>query len=498
VKRKYRKTDSEKEITSEATPVASKHSPDLSQHERLLVTVVSLHVCFMPWALGSVLLLPQCLCFVFSLVEIVILFLPSYEASIKQQARASERLLRLPAFWIGALFILYLVCGLLNPAWVYKTDHQSWWIESIHFKAWLPHGVLVPFSSGGPLRSLMLWSSAWLTGCAIAVGFTRSRMSRNLLTALTLNGGVLALLGISEKLLGVNIPASDFGAASGSLLTLSFVYKNHAGAYMLIIISCSLSLALWHFENDSKRGDKSNPSGLYVLLTLIFSGAIMTSYARGATITMLCLILIIFIIFILKWWKSIFENAVITLTIGAILFSVLIIGLYSLNAGEAWDRIANGLDGKDGSLASREIATQAGNLMAHDHFLFGVGGDSFRYVFPEYQKLYPQIWTFGDKGPRMVWEYMHNDLLQYLVEYGIVGVSILVLLIGATLYNWVRYDGYKRTYNVFILLGGVALLFAARWDFPLQCPAIFITAIALAAASWGNLRRRIKPENNKA
>ena len=67
--------------------------------------------------------------------------------------------------------------------------------------------------------------------------------------------------------------------------------------------------------------------------------------------------------------------------------------------------------------------------MAKEELWLGWGAGSWRYIFPMYQKSYPEIYyqryhpRHGWKG-RRVYHYAHNDVVQFLCEYGIVGCSL--------------------------------------------------------------------------
>ena len=82
---------------------------------------------------------------------------------------------------------------------------------------------------------------------------------------------------------------------------------------------------------------------------------------------------------------------------------------------------------------SRTLSTQATWDMAQERLQYGWGAGAFRYIFPIYQKDYESLWYHyyhkkrGWQG-RKVYQYAHNDWLQFLAEYGIVGSSFLALL----------------------------------------------------------------------
>lgn len=128
---------------------------------------------------------------------------------------------------------------------------------------------------------------------------------------------------------------------------------------------------------------------------------------------------------------------------------------------------------------SRSLARQATMDMAQARIWQGWGAGSFRYVFPMYQRNYPDIYfrTHAKHGyfGRLHWRYAHNDLLQFLAEYGVIGCSLLILSILSLLFS-----GFKFQLSALWLLLGVAgMAVHAFFDFILSSPAVWISLIAL-------------------
>jgi hypothetical protein len=148
--------------------------------ESLLLVVVAAHLIFLPWALGTMRPLAQWCSLVFSLVSIVIALLPreygeEHTGGAPFRLIPLPKLLRFPIFWLGLALLGLVVLHALNPAWEYQTDGKNWWVRAIPHAEWLPTGVRAPFERWGPWRMLLIYSSAWLTVCAIWIGFTRRR-----------------------------------------------------------------------------------------------------------------------------------------------------------------------------------------------------------------------------------------------------------------------------------------------------------------------------------
>ena len=150
---------------------------------------------------------------------------------------------------------------------------------------------------------------------------------------------------------------------------------------------------------------------------------------------------------------------------------------------------------------SRAICTKITWNMAQDKLLLGSGAGSWRYIFPLYQKSYPQIYYIRyhlRKGwiGRRVYRYAHNDIVQFLYEFGIVGCSLLLLAWGYWLYK-LCFSSSGNALAAFILLCGIGvacghavvissstarLLDRLQWLALYQCEVAFLAQRALEAS----------------
>ena len=85
-------------------------------------------------------------------------------------------------------------------------------------------------------------------------------------------------------------------------------------------------------------------------------------------------------------------------------------------------------------------------------------------------------------------QFTHQDVLQFAVEWGLIGaVGWWGLLFGG-LGRLAYLDCYRRPlgaveFGIFFALGGVLL--QSQWDFPLQMPGIALNIAVLAGLAWG-------------
>ena len=466
--------------------------------EVALLTVLSAHLIFLPWALGGMRPWAQWISLGFSVTGMLLaLANRSYTAEHSGldafTARAWPRLLRFPLFWLGIVLLGLVTAQGLNPAWAYRTDGQGWWMESKPFVAWLPAGVDVPFSRGGPWRQLIIYASAWLTVCSIWLGITRRWSVQILLTALALNGVLLAAYGVFQKMVGGG--TFWFSPGTRAWFFASFFNKNHAGAYLNLALAAATGLAAWYYVRGLRRLEKSNPSAVFAFLATCIGFAVLTSYARGATLLMVAFALLCiggFVVHYLKLPKE-FRKPAVALALLLVLGYSAKTGFDALRTHEAWDRMKAGIARDDDSLEMREKAAGAAVEMLRAQGLRGVGAGGFAFLFPAYQHAHPELVSAG--GRPLFWEHAHNDLLEIPIELGLAGVCLILGATGYWLVGLLRNHFWDNPLSAGLVVGALFTVVNAWWDFPFQCPAILITWCAFwpAAALWAQFTERHSP-----
>lgn len=436
----------------------------------------------------------QIISLVISVVTMVLALVPrNYrgEHGVTQPFRMFtwSKLHRFPIFWIGLALLIYVAIQGLNPAWTYETDGKSWWMRQIDPVHWLPAGVQVPFSSGGgSWRAIIIYATAWFTVCAIWVGFTRRRSLQLLLIAIASNGVGLAIFGIVQRFVS-NGKIFWWWSSPNDHFFASFIYKNHAGAYLNLVLAVTFGLAAWYYLRGLRRLEKSNPAGVFAFFATIITVSVLVSFARGATLFMLVYVVVAVMLFLIH--KRQFGGGKYPVGVALVLLAVLgiflTIGTTGLKLDRSWSHLARGLAGEDGSLRWRQVTRQASIDMLKDHWQGGTGAGSYRYLFPAYQQYYPEILSFG--GKRLVWQHAHNDIVQTPIELGLAGTLLMCLAGVWWLWNYVTRLAFKNTLSVSVLMGLVFGLIYAWWDFPMQCPAVFVLWCTLwpLGALWNQL-----------
>lgn len=461
--------------------------------EKLLLWLLCIHTCALAWVIGGTRLWVQIPSFVLAAITFVVALLPrTYDEEHTGANRFKlvpwPRLRRFPLFWLGLALLALVAIQALNPAWEWRSDGKSWWMRRIEYLTWLPSGVRAPFERGGPWRMLLIYSTVWLTVCALWVGITRRRALRRFFVVIAVNGLALSLFGLAQQLLG-NGKLFWFWRSPNPSFFASFIYKNHAAAFLNLTLAVACGLAGWFYLRGLRRLEKSNPSGVFVFFALCIAVAVFLSFARGATIFMVLFLCAASVGFIVHQLRSPAEQRKPAVIVGLVLaFGVLLFtGLNSFDSEKAWSRLKRGVMQEDLSLEARRTATRASIEMLEAAWPMGAGSGSFRFLFVIHQQHYPEIFMQGSR--RMWWEHAHNDIVQFPIELGLAGTLIILAGIGYLLLQLVKSYFWENPLSACVVLGLILLLAYSWWDFPLQNPAVLMLAccLAVAATMWSRL-----------
>jgi O-antigen ligase len=146
------------------------------------------------------------------------------------------------------------------------------------------------------------------------------------------------------------------------------------------------------------------------------------------------------------------------------------------------------------SVASAEIRAvvrKATADMLCDHWILGWGAGCFRYGFPLYAQKYPEIYYSGNSNKKF-WEHAHDDLLEFPVEFGVVGLLPFAVLLASAGIQLVRRKFWNNAVALLLTLGCLLVLAHAWVDFVFQNPAVLLTwsIILITAVRWTELDNR--------
>lgn len=450
--------------------------------ESALVVVAVVQLCFLPWAIGGVLLWAQLTALGLSVVALGLAvqrrtYCEPYSREGNYLLLTLPRLWRFPIFWLGLLFLGYIAIQGFNPSHVRQSDERGWWMQPVEHIAWLPTGMGTPFEYLNAWRTLVIFGSIWLLVCALWIGLTRRTAVLGIITALVINGTVLALVGILQKATGAREILWFFKVRWGYFVG-TIVYKNHAGAFFYLILTFAAALVLWHAQRSSRRLARTSPAPVYGFCAVLLALVVLLSFSKGAILLMLGYLTVCLLGFIgwMVFGEGRTANRGAILTTTALLTVFIGVGGVFLRIDQPFAKVQTMIEKgqEDGSVGSRQIVTKATFEMARDKLWTGWGAGGFQHYFPVYQKNYPELGLNYRKKPQF-WRHAHNDYAQSLAEYGIIG-----LIFPAAMFVWwlARLAGlqvYRRPV-ILLTLAGLFMVMVHSWiDFQMHNPAILTT-----------------------
>jgi hypothetical protein len=472
---------------------ADRRSLPLHPAEKRLLWLVGAHLCFLPWALGTMHAWSQVTSLVLSFLGFVVAALPRDYTAMHTDGPAFRlhpwsRLTRFPIFWLGLALFAYIAAQGFNPSWIWERNETHWWLRRVNDIAWLPTGVDTPWERFNLWRQFIIYASAWLLVCSLWIGLTRRRSLQLLLTVPVVNSLVFAAVGFLQRGTGNQFVFDFFKIVPEPLSFGAFIYKNHAGAYLALAATVAIALAVWHADHGERSLRKSTPAALLGLAALGLFGAVAFTLSRGAFIMIaVCLLgLALWFLLRLKLRTASRDGGNRAVTIAVLVVFLGTIGWVARQLD--YSRIVRSFDPlikqqtMEESYRSRLLAREAALELLSVHGARGVGAGGFRFHFPTYISKYPEVYA----GGHLFWEHAHNDWLQIPIELGATGSALLIL--GALWYGWGLFcrSGAWNSLAVPILIGCLQTLGHAWMDFPFQCPAILSTWLALltVALRW--------------
>jgi len=399
------------------------------------------------------------------------------------------RLRRFPLFWAGLALLLYVAVQGLNPAWSYRQNADCWWLEPVSHLTWLPTGVQAPFARSNPWSALVIFASLWLLVCSVWTGFTRRRSYRQLFTVLVGNGFLLALLGVLQQLTDAKQIFWSYLPSNGSFIA-SFIYRNHAGPYLNLMVSLAVGLSCWHFNRPQRRHGKTNLAvAMFLVFAAVFVGImVIFSYSRASIGVLVAFTLCLAVaLAVRRFWGQAGQSRrrqdviLLCVAVGAF-FAVCFV---SFRADKVWQRFASIATDPINSTGFRSIGRQAAGEMLRDHWLYGWGAGCFRHGFPLYAQKYPLIY-YSERGTLRYWEHVHDDLLEFPIELGVVGLIPLVAAFGFYIWQIVRLKFWRNGVSFSLVVGCALVACNACLDFVFQNPAVLLTwcVLFVAAVRW--------------
>jgi O-antigen ligase len=419
-------------------------------------------------------------------------------------AEARAELFRSVPFWAGVALFAYFAVQDFN-AWGVVVDREAFWakqglpgVEAGKFDVrpqayvnWLPSGLQAPFSEADtkqrPMnawRQMMVLGAPWLLLLSLRHGLNRRRGYLILAWTSVLAALVVGAFGILNQksygtILGFPVPynTQSFG---------TFMSRNHAGVYLYLHAAIALALTLWHIR---RAGDNALRGGPYLVAAFVAFALGLLAALTGSTAGAAAALCLLLLAPLLAYWfgfpgSSGSRRQIMLITGGALAVaaaSVLLVAdlqpLVNRFKAKVTTYQANGGDDRAPlRRATWALATEGG---WSGRVWVGYGAGSYRWISPPYQAQQKELQRDGKLFFRAL--HAHNDWLEMLAEWGVVGLlPVLAFLawLGRRL-GRAFLPGHPETYPLalaLVLLGLHASIDLLFWFTPLMFTAAFVLA----------------------
>jgi O-antigen ligase len=339
----------------------------------------------------------------------------------------------------------------------------SWWIPS----AARPETAL---------RSLWLFDGIFFSCFNLALAVARRRTIRIVLAAVVVNALVLSVFGTVQKLVG------STGIYFGSIASpqpnffASFVYDNHWGAFIVLVLGACVGLILKHAYETPGERFFHGPAFAGFVAAILIAASVPLSGSRACTI-LLCVLAAAAVVRSAPRISRAFRISGATPVGTFVIISfaaMLAVGFVWMVAGDVLRARAAKTKEQvvamwsQGGIGSRSILYHDTWRMARQRILFGWGMGSFPLVFPLYNTQENKI----DRIP-VIYHDAHSDWIQSVSEIGIAGTA----LVGAAVLLPFLAIRRSRVSSVpFFLFVGSLLVAAYAWiEFPFGNVAVVLT-----------------------
>ena len=290
----------------------------------------------------------------------------------------------------------------------------------------------------------------------------------------------IVLSGLAQAVYGsLSLAIDGGGVANGS-----FINRNHFAAYLVLGLSIGIGLLV------ASMGEGTRVITWRQRLRHI--GALILSSKAPLRIFLAIMVIALVLTHSRMGNTSFFASMLIAGTLALVLFrnmprsvivliaSLIVIDIFIIGSWVGLEQVRDRLVETTLQQETRDEVGRHSLRLWQDYPLFGSGAGSYQGVFPRYRQ--------GDDG-KGIYEHAHNDYLEFLSEYGIIGSVfpagvVIVALLNSVIAQRKRRNQLARGIGFAATMAITAMLIHATVEFNLQIPAYAATFMVILATAW--------------
>jgi len=390
-----------------------------------------------------------------------------------------------PALTLLAIYLLYILLqiiplpnkliGVLSPtALNYWDSLRLLELEQANFTL-----SLSPSTTIGFLLKSLGYAILFVLTLLLVRSHARIKL---LLTILVISGALQAVFGSLMVLSGLEYGFFIKKTAYLGMATGTFINRNHLAGYLEMCLAAGIGLMVMNPGERSNNWHQrllkltrlilSRKIQVRIALAIMVIGLVMTRSRMGNTAFFASLIITGTLWVVLSGQRP--SKPVVLL-----LISLFIIDLYIVGTWFGVDKVVQRLENTSASHETRDEVVRDSLVYWESFRLTGSGGGTFAEIYP----------IFKQADVKGYYDHAHNDYIEFAVETGIIGITLLGLFVLATLFSSLlairrRHDPVMRGLGFSATMGISAILIHSSVDFNLQIPANAALFVILSALGW--------------
>lgn len=414
------------------------------------------------------------------------------ETLVESRERVWRSLLRDPLTWISLVLIIVLIIPMFNVAAAPVLD-----VKTGKWNVALPPYPNLPFCSNVDLHaSTLLWFCPVLIAVLAAKHGLLKKSKRMLFEAICWIGVSLSLLGFAQLASGTK--ALLWLKPLDVYFFSTFGYTNLAGAYFTMMAALSFGLWMQHLGEKNQmilfptieHAEEMSilvANRMFLAFIINVAGAV-ASVSRAAILFCSILMMVLVLYGFCFVWKRV--NKPMKWVFSASVLGVIVTAIALIIAFPVKD-IQHEAEGISTSAVLERVTGVGGqnSRVAMEMFvkypLFGVGGRNYA--------LYrPMLWK-GNYAKTLdcACSNAHNDIYQFMAEYGLVGFGLMVvvlsLLVGSMIYTVLRMM-FTQTLSISSAISDKGT--APLYRIPPPAMVIMVATIILITHAYGDVVMR--------
>ena len=380
-----------------------------------------------------------------------------------------------------AVIYFILVCAIqyLNPFSEYIEGERFSIVKSLRYITWLPTSVIGSFGEGNSMRSLAILLSSFLTTISACILFRSTRFAFAALAWFVFNVSAMGLWAVYQKY--VQMPAVYGFLYTDSGYYGSFFLSNAAGTFLNMGISAAFVLMVVSCKIDSRF------KFFYILFSVISAVVctVASLYSESRAAQILCFAIWgVFAISI--YYKVImhFDSTVVGKTVFFVTTTIIIVVVAAVAMDFYYSKGKFRKDISDSSFGRVEMYKRI-YPQIYEHPIWGNGGECSRYVLPKVVLNFPN----GIDGIPRKPDRPHSDIIEYILDYGIVGGIIFAYCGVALGYVIFKYRRRLGICNLYILAGVGACFSNGVFDMEMHIPSVMLIFGLMTVWAYKDFRR---------